>query len=307
MRLRDFVPKNAIDGLAMGFTFIMIPVAYLHGVFYVAPTIWPISDVPDQLREENLFAHYANVLWMTFLFVNGVSNLIVTITTDSSCSRIALPVVSQPGWVFCPFCQYYAPPRSHHCPTCRRCVLRRDHHCYFAGKCVGYYNHRYFIGFLIYVSVAAVYGTVLSFRTISILMGGLHWGIIPAMVFPVLGWLLQIMPVNALVMIETSTALFVMFGAGGLLLLQVLQICKGQTFWEFKRKTVRYNHGFSRNFADVMGTNWWFCWLSPFIPSPRLGDGSHYPSLDAPQHRSNSSHAQHGPLSDGQRKMEKRL
>ena len=314
MGLRRYLPRNGVDGLAMVFTFVMIPVAYLHGVLYVTPTIWPIHNVPQQLREANLFTHYTNVLMMTFVLVNAVSNLILTMVTDSSCSRIALPVVSQPGWIFCPYCQYYAPPRSHHCITCRKCVLRRDHHCYFVGKCVGYYNHRYFIAFLIYVVIAAVYGTILSFRTITILMGGFHWTILPSLVFPALAWLLQFMPVSPLVSIETSTALFVLIGAGGLLVLQLVEIYKGQTFWEFKREVGRYNHGLVRNFADVMGGNWWFCWLLPFIPSRRYGDGSHYPPMDADvhvtqQHRSRDSHAhaQHSPLSDGKRKMAKSL
>ena len=30
---------------------------------------------------------------------------------------------------YCPLCEGYKAPRSHHCARCNRCVLKMDHHC----------------------------------------------------------------------------------------------------------------------------------------------------------------------------------
>ena len=276
------LPRNHMDAFAMGFTFIMIPVSYFHGVLYIAPTIWPINEpnLPEETALQNTSSYYTSISVMTFLFINTYINLFLTMTVDTSCGRLHLPIVSQPGWYFCPFCQYYAPPRAHHCATCQKCILRRDHHCFFVGKCVGYYNHRYFIAFLMYLTASAIYGVVTSFLAINRLTGGLSLILLPTFIFPVFAWLFQIMPVNPFVMLETSLAMFVIFGAGALLVLQIYEAFKGQTYHELQKSINVYGGSPRENFKEVLGRNWWFCWVLPFIPSPRLGDGSHFPPRD---------------------------
>ncbi|XP_074653088.1 palmitoyltransferase ZDHHC3-like [Tubulanus polymorphus] len=64
-------------------------------------------------------------------------------------------------WTICMKCETYRPPRAHHCRTCRRCVRRMDHHCPWINNCVGEYNQKYFIQFLFYVGVAALYALIL--------------------------------------------------------------------------------------------------------------------------------------------------
>lgn len=279
----------------MGFTFLSIPTSYLHGVLYIAPTIWPTETATS--------AYYCAILVMTFLFVNTYTNLIFTVTTETSCGRIPLPVVSQPGWYFCPYCRYYSPPRAHHCSTCRCCMLRRDHHCFFAGKCIGYYNHRYFVAFLIYLTMSSICGVVTSFLAISRLTGSFSFTFIPAFIFPVLAWVFQMMPVNPIVMLETSLAIFVTVGAGGLLGLQIYMISRGQTYHELQKNIHVYGRTMTENFADVLGRNWWFCWILPFIPSPRPGDGAHYPPGDQVDTKWKAGGGQVGP--QGKRKTVK--
>ncbi len=304
--LKAYLPRSSIDSLAMVFTFVMIPVAYLHGVFYIAPTIWPVSGVSEELGGSNWIAYSCHVIFMTFLLFNTMANLLLTVATDTSCGRVSLPVVSQPGWTFCPYCQHHTPPRAHHCTTCHTCVLRRDHHCYFAGKCVGYYNHRYFIAFLVYILIDGVYGAVLSFKAVSIMTGGLTWTIIPSLIFPVLAWLLRMMPVNALVLLETSVAMFAALGTAGLLALQLHQLVRGQTLWEYQKGVVLYDHGLRNSLREVMGRNWWYSWLLPFLPSPLPGDGSHFPPLNTSSHVTSHDGHTHQPT-DGRRKLVKSL
>lgn len=54
---------------------------------------------------------------------------------------------------YCNKCKKSRPPRTHHCSICDRCILRMDHHCPWVGNCIGFFNHKYFIQFLIYTSV----------------------------------------------------------------------------------------------------------------------------------------------------------
>lgn len=266
--LRKYFPRTSMDGLAMTFTVVMVPVAYLHGVFNIAPVVFA--------GEEWLTAYYLAIGYMSFLFLNTVISYWLLLTTDTSCRRVTLPVVDQPGYTHCPYCQYYSPPRSHHCPICQECVLRRDHHCYFTGRCVGYYNHRYFITFLVSVTSAAVLGAVLSFWAVFIIVGGFSLTVIPSLVFPVLAWVLQMMPVSPLIMVEASLALFASIGAGGLLMLQLYQAARGQTYYEFQRGLVTYKRSFTATMREIMGDNWWLCWLCPLIPSRLPGNGADY-------------------------------
>ena len=268
MGIRKYLPRTSVDAIAMTFTIVMAPVAYLHGVFNIAPIVFP--------DEEWLTVYYLAVGYMTFLLVNTVISYWRLLTTDTSCGRVALPVVDQPGYQYCPFCQYHAPPRSHHCPICRECVLRRDHHCYFTGKCIGYYNHRYFITFLVYVTAAALLGTVMSFWAVFMLVGGFSLTVIPSLVFPLLAWLLDMMPASPLIMVEASIAMFATIGAGGLLVLQLYQATRGQTYYEFSQDITTYKRNFAATMKEIMGENWWICWLSPVIPSQLLGNGAEY-------------------------------
>lgn len=49
------------------------------------------------------------------------------------------------------------PLRAHHCSVCGECVYKMDHHCPWIYGCVGYYNHRYFLLFILYLLFASIY------------------------------------------------------------------------------------------------------------------------------------------------------
>ena len=63
---------------------------------------------------------------------------------------------------FCNTCNEYKPIRSHHCGICRQCVFKMDHHCPWINNCVGQNNHRYFILFLTWILIGAMFVLVCS-------------------------------------------------------------------------------------------------------------------------------------------------
>ena len=60
----------------------------------------------------------------------------------------------------CSKCKGPKPQRSHHCSVCNRCVLKMDHHCPWIMSCVGLKNHRYFVLFLLYLTLGCIFLTI---------------------------------------------------------------------------------------------------------------------------------------------------
>ncbi|ESO05348.1 hypothetical protein HELRODRAFT_77725 [Helobdella robusta] len=63
----------------------------------------------------------------------------------------------------CKKCMMPKPLRAHHCRVCNRCVLKMDHHCPWLNNCVGFYNHRYFFMFCVYMLLGCVYVSVVAY------------------------------------------------------------------------------------------------------------------------------------------------
>jgi len=57
---------------------------------------------------------------------------------------------------YCNSCNIWRPERASHCTACSFCFERFDHHCGVLGTCVARDNHRFFVGFLMTSSSAAL-------------------------------------------------------------------------------------------------------------------------------------------------------
>mmetsp|Transcript_4509 Transcript_4509/g.7576 ORF Transcript_4509/g.7576 Transcript_4509/m.7576 type:complete len:168 (+) Transcript_4509:108-611(+) len=57
---------------------------------------------------------------------------------------------------WCDSCQLWRPPRASHCDICKCCFDRFDHHCPWVGTCVARSNHRFFIAFLLCISLGGL-------------------------------------------------------------------------------------------------------------------------------------------------------
>lgn len=57
---------------------------------------------------------------------------------------------------FCRKTNMYKPDRSHYCRATSRLIKRYDHHCIFVDASIGHGNHKFFMLFLLYTSLAAL-------------------------------------------------------------------------------------------------------------------------------------------------------
>ena len=269
--MKNYLPKTRIDCAAMAITAFFSPVAIIHAM-YLLTQLYP-NGASDPDYGWNYILH---CVFSWFLWINCLVQLIRVIFMDSSISNLTLPIILQEGWRYCSMCQLNAPLRSHHCVVCDTCIIRRDHHCYYTGRCIGLVNHKAFVAGLTYGSLSAIYAVALSLAAIMHVESNINAYKILTVIFPVLAWMVGFTEANLLFTLLGSLALFGGLASFIFLLLQLWAIAHGQTFYEYRMSISDYNQGFIKNFKDVLGENWWFYWILPWIPSRVPGDGSHY-------------------------------
>jgi len=160
----------------------------------------------------------------------------------------------------CKKCKYFKPDRAHHCSRCMRCILKMDHHCPFVNNCVGFHNYKFFILFLTWTVILALY--------------------IAACLAPSVWNLLTQKDSEPDVTIAATFIMGTVFGIG--LSLFAAQhysyVLSNQTTIEALEKKSKgenvYNIGPFANFQQVFGTNG-MLWFLPVSNS--VGDGLVFP------------------------------
>eukprot|EP00731_Ephydatia_muelleri_P035799 Em0162g5a len=219
--VKKLFPHNRFDAVAMAFTFIMIPVAYLHGLYNILPTVYPVSGVSEEEAAANRSSYNQHAIFITFLFVNAVGHLCYTLFTNTSRATKTRPPAL--GTARC--------ARPAYCAETTTVTS--------LGGGIGYHNHRFFISFLVYVFIAAAYAAAMSAWVVSMVVGGFTWRLIPSLMFPVMAWVLGYLQVPFITTFLTSVAFMILLGSGALLGLQLVQIWNGQTYYEYLRRGER--------------------------------------------------------------------
>ncbi|KAJ5080464.1 s-acyltransferase [Anaeramoeba ignava] len=63
---------------------------------------------------------------------------------------------------YCPYCSSFKPPRTHHDSVMNQCVLKMEHYCPWINNSVGFFNHKYFVLFTLYLWIGCIYAFLLT-------------------------------------------------------------------------------------------------------------------------------------------------
>jgi len=167
----------------------------------------------------------------------------------------------------CRKCHAQRPERAHHCSICDRCVMRMDHHCPWVGNCVGLKNHKYFLLFGGYGSLACIIFALSAFPQLKALFSSGQRG------FKGLD------SVYDTLLFSGATVLAASFGVAlsGLFLSHIfLAVTNKTTIEAGYRGKNPYRLGALANVEQLLGA---FdpMWLLPVPPASPVTDGLSYP------------------------------
>lgn len=174
---------------------------------------------------------------------------------------------------YCTKCSVWKPDRCHHCSTCNRCVLRMDHHCPWFATCVGFYNHKFFAQFLVYVATYSGFVFIVSLYIL--------WRF-----FADEKYSSQYLSLNLVFLFVLSLAFFIT--VGGFMGFLLYLISKNKTTIEFQENRWNFKNdknggsfqyefdgsgkkkklgnifdlGCGRNWKSIMGPSWYY-WVFP--------------------------------------------
>lgn len=111
----------------------------------------------------NPFWTYYHWIVSHYLLVNIVFHYFKAVLTSAGRPPQSTPMEEIKGAVVCKKCVQPKPPRTHHCSICDCCYLKMDHHCPWMNNCIGFFNHRYFVSFCVFMWLGTVYVSTTSF------------------------------------------------------------------------------------------------------------------------------------------------
>ncbi|XP_049870311.1 probable palmitoyltransferase ZDHHC24 [Pectinophora gossypiella] len=249
--------------------YIAIVVVLIPGLFYFEVFIVLPSVVEEWTRE-----YCIHVSCAMFLLFNIIGNLIYGVFTDTSIKGKFLRSNNDRDWSLCAVCECYRPPRAWHCEMCNICVLKRDHHCSFFACCVGYFNHRYFMLFTMYVFIAMLYAIYFNIMYLSQFVSWNHGLVLMKFIFPIASFFIDFGDETLYVLVLVINLIIAAF-TGFLFFYHLRNVIRGKTVPEAKhcKKDFLYDKGWKLNIIEVFGERWYLTWILPFIRSPLPGNG----------------------------------
>jgi palmitoyltransferase len=118
--------------------------------------------LPYYLQYKNRYLTYCLVALGHYLLLNISFHYWKALTTSPGTPPT--DIVLQEVVSVCKKCISPKPPRTHHCSVCNMCVLKMDHHCPWLNNCVGYYNHRHFFLYMIFMVIGCLFLMIFGFE-----------------------------------------------------------------------------------------------------------------------------------------------
>ncbi|KAH8416088.1 hypothetical protein KR222_008042, partial [Zaprionus bogoriensis] len=265
---RNPLPRRLVDVLCYLVIGVFLPIVFIFEIVVVLPAI----------HEPGSFLHSYTFLMAMFLLFNIKGNMIACMLIDTSVDyenavKPAEGSAEYSEWRHCTICDRLAPPRSWHCKVCKVCILKRDHHCLFTGCCVGQHNHRYFMCFVIYLFLGAVYALTYNSYYMWVLHGDtfFRWSSLIKLICPMFMVMLGNLWTN-LQLLFYSLNIVAMLYALVMLIYHLPLVLRGEVCAE-NGKDHAYNRGISLNLRSVFGERMHMALLSPLLESRLPEDG----------------------------------
>ncbi|KAL9655034.1 hypothetical protein ABK040_008817 [Willaertia magna] len=161
---------------------------------------------------------------------------------------------------YCSTCKIYRLPRTSHCRRCNSCVDRFDHHCPWTGTCIGRRNYKYFYFFVLFTTIAMIYGFTCSALEIALFVFKAtrsydnSTGYKDESVGNALFACLASSPLSFVICFFT---VIMVFSTGSLSCFHSFLVCKNITTYEHINETYKksgnpFHLGFWKNMKDVL-------------------------------------------------------
>ncbi|KAK0425389.1 hypothetical protein QR680_009175 [Steinernema hermaphroditum] len=282
-RILSFIERRkqtvygCLNFIGVCYSLFMIVALAAVNIFGTCPALYDDCQLPIFAASIIIFQVCANlVLIQLTMRINKVSYW--TLNSSSLLPRAVSPPQEGSASLndgksgrFCHECNMNAPRRSHHCPLCGVCVLRCDHHCFMTGACIGIGNQRYFVVFLFWVCIGALYGIsyMLAYMNSYVAPNSKYGYVIYLAPFACIQWLLgNLNGFHVFLSVLLCISISANFAAVGFFCAQIFYITQGYTMFDYHNYRTKHNlagdgSNLKERLALIFGRNWFLNFIFP--------------------------------------------